>query len=116
MKSKPMKRDWTDAEAKKRAEGKCRYCGATGVVQSAHVIGREHDEPRWIDQPDVLYVHPDDVVPLCREHHDLYDARQLDILSVLTRAEQARAVLHVGLMRALKRICGGTVFLNAMPS
>lgn len=121
----PLKRDWRDAEAKKRAEGACRYCGSKDWLESAHVIGREYDRPRkvvemfgdelgapyLVDGP--LYVDPDDVVPLCKMHHELYDARRLDLLSVLTLPEQARAVLHVGVLRALNRICGDTVFLPA---
>jgi hypothetical protein len=44
------------------------------------------------------------VLPLCRECHYRYDSHELDVLSVLTFAEQAHAVEHLGLLRALRRI------------
>lgn len=103
-----MRRDWTDAHAKIEAEGHCRIGERChGRVEAAHVIGRKHDEP--IDELAprvVLYVHPDDVVPLCTRHHRLYDAHDLDICPYLSLAEQARAALHVGLVRALARTTG----------
>lgn len=80
------------------AEGRCRVCGATSGLQAAHTIGRKYDDRR------TGVVAPADVVPLCLEHHQQYDARRLDLLPYLTLEEQARAVLHVGLERARKRL------------
>jgi hypothetical protein len=48
-----------------------------------------------------------DIVPLCPQHHREYDARTLDLLPYLTLAEQAAAVEHVGIVRALRRLSGG---------
>ena len=48
------------------------------------------------------------VVPLCRLCHNAYDegTPQLDLLPYLTLEEQAHAVGHLGLTRALRRITG----------
>jgi hypothetical protein len=47
----------------------------------------------------------DDVVPLCRTHHGLYDDRSLDLLPYLTVDEQALAVKRAkGLVNAYDRI------------
>lgn len=95
-----MRRDWSDAHAKVELEGRCRVCGTDRLRrEAAHVIGRRYDSERG----GVVYVEPDDVVPLCAPCHGLYDARKLDVLPFLSYAEQARAALHVGLVRALHR-------------
>lgn len=101
-------RDWRDARAKVDAERVCRVCGASehdpsGPVEAAHVIGRIHDRPRE-ERESMLYVEPDDVVPLCRTCHRAYDLGGLDLLPYLSRDEQARAVLLVGMMAAFRRI------------
>lgn len=98
-------RDWTDAIAKRDREGRCRVCGAASPLEAAHVIGREHDQPTR-SRPALLVVLPDDVVPLCRDHHREYDARRLDLLPHLTHAEQAAAVRHVGIVAAYRRATG----------
>lgn len=90
-------RDWTKAREKCAAEGRCRVCHRLGW-EAAHVIGRTHDG---------VVVHPDDVVPLCTRCHAAYDLRRLDLLPYLSLAEQARAALHVGLVRALHRTTSG---------
>lgn len=116
--SPPAARDWTDARAKVDRERRCRVCGAERhevvALQAAHTIGREHDRPRVtatyseVDGPLPLWVNPLDVVPLCLQEeggcHAQYDARRLDLLPHLTLAEQARAVLHVGLVAAYRRL------------
>ena len=99
-------RDWTLAIAKVHREHKCRRCGCTGKLDAAHTIGREYDRAADGTRNGVLVVNPDDVVPLCVACHTAYDAHQVDLLPFLTQAEQARAVLHVGLMSALARLTG----------
>ena len=52
---------------------------------------------------------PDCVVPLCWLHHRAYDTGRLDLLRYLEphwRAEVAHAVLHLGLIGALRQIRG----------
>lgn len=96
------RRDWSDALAKVAQEGRCRVCAAERP-QVAHVLGRRHDR----DGPDgTLLVAPEDVVPLCERCHRAYDARDLDLLPHLTRAEQARAAALAGLIGALRRTSG----------
>jgi len=105
-------RDWSEVNEKMAREGhRCRV-GAdnvgdgscAGPVQRAHVLGREYDEPHPT-RAGMLLVRAVDVVPLCRHHHQLYDARRLDLLPYLTPAEQARAVLLAeGIISALVRI------------
>lgn len=94
-------RDWTAARLKVDIEGRCRVCGSTIGVQAAHVVGRKYDG---------AVVDSDDVVPLCSRTHDgrggchqAYDAGRLELLPHLSHAEQARAALHVGLVRAIAR-------------
>lgn len=117
------RRDWSDAEYK-RASG-CRvgysegYESCDGPVELAHSVGRRWDEPReWVlvyESDDSrmerrasfeLWVDPDAVVPLCRDHHRAYDAHRLDLLPYLTLEEQAYAASKLGLVRALKRVGG----------
>ena len=93
------RRDWKDARAKCDAEGGCRVCDRYGV-EAAHTIGRTYD-------PAGGKVRALDIVPLCPQHHREYDARTLDLLPYLTLAEQAAAVEHVGIVRALRRLSGG---------
>lgn len=113
-----MKRDWSDALQKVAWEGKCRVCGRTTGLQAAHVSGRRHDLAigSRSGDPRVIYVHPDDIVPLCSQTesglggcHGEYDRRDLDLLPYLTLAEQARAAGHVGIVRALARTTGRRV-------
>jgi hypothetical protein len=100
--SKPMrrsqpKRDWTDARAKVEREGVCRVCGSEYELQAAHVIGRHCDELKI--GADVLYVHPDSIVPLCWSCHAHYDragSPVLDLLPYLLPHEEERAVHDAG--------------------
>ena len=92
------RRDWTEARGKVETEARCRVCKRTDRgLEAAHVMGRKYD-------PRDGRVEPDDVVPLCRDCHVEFDLRRLDLLPYLTIAEQARAVSHVGIARALRRI------------
>lgn len=108
-------RNWTDARRKVEREGVCRVCGADGSrvrLDAAHVVGRFHDQPHPLPSPrelakGELYVHPLDIVPLCHAKcHAAYDQHQLDLLPHLNMAEQARAVEHVGIARAYRRLTG----------
>lgn len=82
--------DWTVALEKKRREGRCRIDGCREmVIDAAHVVPRslgggmgEHD-----------------TIPLCRIHHQQFDAHRLDILPYLTYEEQAAGVKRIGLER-----------------
>lgn len=82
------------------AEGRCRVCGSHGDIQAAHTLGRVHD-------PLDGRVRAVDIVPLCTLDHLAYDARRLNILPHLSKAEQAAAVEHVGIDRALRRLTSG---------
>ena len=89
----------SDAQrAKVRAQA-CFVCRAATRIDPAHVI------PRSLGGCD----EPDCVVALCRSCHRAYDRGELDLLVHLEpeqRAELAHAVLHVGLLGALRRITG----------
>lgn len=60
-------------------------------------MGRKYDPPTG-------KVQADDIVPLCRACHRDYDAHAIDLLPYMTITEQAQAVAHVGIVRALRRI------------
>lgn len=92
-----MRRDWKSARAKCELEGRCRLCRRSGRVEAAHTIGRKYD-------PANGKVRPVDVIPLCNSCHRGYDARKLSVLAVMNYEEQAAAVEHVGIVRALKRL------------
>lgn len=104
-----MKRDWTDALAKVRAEGRCRVCGSREMVQAAHIIGRSYDPPDG-------RVRAVDVIPLCGLWcHPEYDAHRLNILPVTRPDEEGAAVGHVGLDRALRRMSSGRCIIVERP-
>lgn len=95
-------RSWTQMRAKCADEGRCRWCLRPCKPDPAHIIARAHARP-GVDHGE----HPDNCVPLCREHHSLYDLRELDISAVLTAEEMAHAVILAGsLITALERITG----------
>ena len=81
-------------------ELECRVCRTGDSLQAAHIIGRKYDPPDG-------KVREQDVVPLCPTCHLEYDGRSLDLLPHLTYREQAAAVEHVGIVRALKRLSPG---------
>jgi hypothetical protein len=102
-----MERYWQGALDKVRREGRCRVCGSTGSVQAAHTVGRVHDRKVELeDGSTAIYVDPNDIVPLCVDHHADYDQNRLSLIEHLTRAEQASAVRHLGIARALDRLSG----------
>lgn len=94
-----MRRSWKAAREKVDREGECRVCGGGHDLQSAHVIGRVYDPPDG-------KVRPVDIVPLCANCHQKYDARSLDLLPCLSHDEQAAAVGHVGIVAAYQRTTG----------
>jgi hypothetical protein len=91
-----MKRDWGPAREKVDRERACRSCGTTTAVQAAHIVPRSRVTRGGED--------PRNIVPLCGLRcHPAYDTGGLDILGVLSREEQAYAVLLVGLAEAYQR-------------
>lgn len=99
--------DWTQARAKVCAEARCRVCRRTdadlaGVehLEAAHTIGRAHDASEG-------RVRAVDTVPLCTMCHRGYDSRLVSIVGYLSPAEEAAAVEHVRLERALRRLSSG---------
>lgn len=102
----PDRRDWSFARAKVEQEGRCRLEGSAciGPLAAAHVLDRGKD--------DDLVVDPVDILPLCTQHHQLYDARRISILHVLSPEEQAAAVRKVGIYRAVRRLTSGTTKLS----
>jgi hypothetical protein len=95
----------TDAQAvstarRAKVRGRpCLVCRGTARIDPAHVI------PRSLGGCD----EPDCVVALCRGCHRAYDGGGLDLLPYLEpdhRDELAHAVLHIGLLGALRRVTG----------
>jgi hypothetical protein len=102
-----MERYWDGALEKIRREGACRVCRTTFFLQAAHTVGRKHDEVvECEDGTRARFVDPLDVIPLCEACHRAYDARELSILEHLSYDEQAAAVEHLGIVRALHRLSG----------
>jgi hypothetical protein len=88
-------RTWTIAHRKIRDTGYCRVGGCEELAgDAAHIV------PRSLGGR----MNEDATVPLCRRHHTQFDAHQIDLLEHLTYAEQAEAVLVLGIERARKRL------------
>ena len=94
----PSSRDWKEPHAKRDAEGVCRVCGRD-PVDAAHIIPRSL-APNGAEQQD-------NIVPLCRSCHRLYDEGFLSLEEYLTAAEAACAVLLAGGLRAALRVVSG---------
>ena len=80
----------------------CVVCRQTKGITPAHLA------PRSLGGCD----HPDCVVPLCWLHHRAYDTGELELLPHLEprwRDEIAHAVLHLGLIAAVRRLRGRRV-------
>ena len=91
-----MERDWATAREKVLAERACRVCGATGDLDPAHIIARSlggHEDP-------------DNIVPLCRHCHTLFDHGRLNLLPFLTVEEQVRAVQLAGSIARAAKLLG----------
>jgi hypothetical protein len=109
LKRSQPKRDWSLAETKKEEEGCCRFCKRTDrPLESAHILGREHDEPKlgadgW--PLTELLVHPDRVVPACGPFpegcHGAMHRHEVDVLQHLTLSEQLKAVEDAGSIEAV---------------
>jgi hypothetical protein len=79
----------------------CVVCRQTKGITPAHLAPRSMG---GCDEP------PDCVVPLCWMHHRLYDTGGLELLPHLEpawREEVAHAVLHLGLIGAVRRLPAG---------
>lgn len=87
-------RNWQAARAKVEREGGCRICGEPLGTQAAHIV------PRSLGGQ----MSEDSIVPLCPAHHSAFDAHDLDLISHLSRDEQAEAVRVLGLERARVRL------------
>jgi hypothetical protein len=88
----------SDAQRAKVAGQRCLVCGGR-PVDPAHLV------PRSLGGCD----DPECVVPLDRRCHRAYDGGELDLLPYLEprhRPELAHAVLHIGLLRLLRRLTG----------
>lgn len=114
-KSSAVRRDWSSAEKKRN---RCRIRNEHGQacpgwpVELAHTISRDAQDAEHLGARGgrYLFVHPDSVVPLCTEHHQLYDARRLDLLPYLTIDEQHNALDAAGgLELARKRLMGSAL-------
>lgn len=87
------------AQRAKCRDAACVVCRRPGPSDPAHLIDRG-----------LLTAGQDDplaVIPLCRQHHDAYDAEQLDLLPYLEphrRDELAFAVQRYGLVATLRRV------------
>lgn len=90
---------------KVRREGRCRLCPEVYKLQAAHTLARKHDEAVELEDGTwAIFVDPDDVIPLCPSCHHDYDMRRVSVLEVLTLQEQAAAVAHIGIVRAMQRL------------
>lgn len=101
---------WGAAIEKIQEEGRCRVYGCTNMdLDPAHTIGRSAQD-RKDPSTGKKITNPDSVVPLCRDHHMLYDQYRLDLLanaSFITDEEACDAVISVGIARAYQRMTGG---------
>ena len=87
------------AQRAKVAGRRCVVCGAVTRIDPAHLV------PRSLGGCDEA----DCVVPLCRVHHRAYDQGGLDLVAHLEphwRTEIGHAVVHLGLVRAYRRLSG----------
>lgn len=98
------KRDWSLAITKVEEEACCRICKRSDCkLDAAHVLGREHDEPK-VDGDGrplkELLVHPDRVFPACGPFpngcHGDVDMKRVNYLPYLTLPEQLKAVEDCG--------------------
>ena len=107
-KNRPANRIWDAAIEKLQSEGQCRYCGSAQDLQIAHIIGREHDRIEEGPRGGVVrVVDAESCVILCLFHHQMYDARQLDLLAFPYVDQQAQTVWDAGRTpKALRRITG----------
>jgi hypothetical protein len=90
----------SDAQRVKIIGRWCIVCQQTKGITPAHLT------PRSLGGCD----HPDCVVPLCWMHHRAYDLGELELLPYLEprwRAEVAHAVIHLGLIAAVRRLAPG---------
>lgn len=110
MKRSDPQRSWEQAIRKVEREGACRVCGCTQDLQAAHTISRQLQDVE-VEGPrggKALVVPENAIVPLCRAHHEAYDARRLDLLPYLFLPEQVNAVEAAGgITGANKRLSGG---------
>jgi hypothetical protein len=89
----------SEAQREKITGRWCVVCEQTNGIMPAHLT------PRSLGGCD----HPDCVVPLCWMHHRAYDTGRLELLPYIEprwRHEIAHAVLHLGLIGAVRRLCG----------
>jgi hypothetical protein len=87
----------SEAQRRKIVGGACIVCLQTKGITPAHLA------PRTLGGCD----DPECVVPLCWMHHRAYDTGKLELLPYLEprwRAEIAHAVLHLGLIGAVRRL------------
>lgn len=106
MKTKSMRRDWTDAD-KKMPYQWCRGCGGDGM-ERAHLVPRRFDEVRIGPMGGkYLYVEPDNIVALCTPCHHAFDAGELSLLGKLTMREYRHVISILGKARARRRLGGG---------
>jgi hypothetical protein len=92
----------SEAQRAKMLGAACIVCQQTKGITPAHLAART------LGGCDDL----DCVVPLCWMHHRAYDTGRLDLLPHLEprwRAEVAHAVLHLGLIGALRRLGGWAI-------
>ena len=99
-----LRRDWRAAREKVDREGTCRACGVAGPLEAAHVIGRSHD---ITDHEREILVVPERIVPLAAAAIELQHRNELEMVPLLSRAEQVQAVADVGLEGAMQRLSPG---------
>ena len=108
-KNRVLRRDWSDVK-KKMQMRECRGCSYEQRfwIQRAHLVPRRFDEVRKGPKgAKYLYVHADNVVPLCIECHRAFDAGELSLVGKLTMRELRHVVSILGKHRARRRLSGG---------
>lgn len=93
-----VKRNMEAARQKILNEGRCRVCGTTHDLDPCHVIPRSRLTAKEGAED------PRNIVVLCRKHHEAQHRGELELLSSLTREEQAYVVSLVGLGEAWRRV------------
>jgi hypothetical protein len=107
----------------------CALCNGEGILENRDValfVGRDLYAPCPLCDgegtltPGVLWVNPDDTVPLCGPAtdsatcHGRQERHELDIQTLLTPAEQLRVVLHEGTIELARRRVAPTAYTGRL--
>jgi hypothetical protein len=97
-----MRRDFKKIEAAKVLQGRCRVCGH--VPEDSRGLDAHHPIPRSLTQTEDL------LIVLCRPCHNDVEAKRVELLSYLTTAEQAQAVILAGSIEKARSYLAPTTY------